>query len=1831
MTLAELPQENGAATAPPAASAEGEQVVKLPETKLEGAEVLELTEFARKKAWIDDKIQFLSSLPPVDAVTPDPPTRSPTTAAELEKWWEEHDRISKEVEEYDIGDLARLKTFAKAASKQHLSPRDTDLIEITLTTLFAVDKLLHLLRNRRKALSLLQYRLQWEEQVAAAWQAHRAILADIPTFLSKSRWIPPPPPEPVDFPASTPTTIPRSSSSSSLASTRTHASAMSRTMRSEILSLELARSKSRIHALTSNTIPTTAKSLDKLIDTSPAPLPDSFLDEQDRLEDSAKELTQGLDGFLADMVKQWRFSDELFWKARKVQERAETVERDIEEALLKLPERSLAEAFESREPALRNALSDAQNQLARTGALPTPSHGAAPEQVLENERLLEALRQSLTSAGDALDSSRERLATYRFAIETLERAKALRAEMERSAVAFEHFVAEEAQLAGRPDLNDQRCLSPNPSEIAFDASYTSLSTSLSPFLASAPQLLRDASSVIVDLNKAGIDPNIRRATKETMQRMRDAQAAAQRRIKDEMERKARSEAARALAKELKEAEERVTEARRVIFDTLNASRWIPGARLPSPPPLNRLLDDLRLALDSSLSSPLTHASTILHDPHPPLHSHLQTRASSLRYQFADLSRLRDVALSLHSQSLAATSVLSDVKGVDDSLAEVSSQLTSDLAKSRADWDEGEMDARRAKVEEELETTDSRLHDLIGKAHTRIPFLAPASPPTDFSPPSSSPEPPSLPSCLVNLSDHTPPPEPTPLPLNLWQQDADVRIAVNEATAAASGRLEELRRLLALLEHQQQAFAWDSEHSDFEVRLDTLDKESKELQSRFDDKSDDAEDILSPLLDDVDSTSSRLTPSLDALTTLSDTFAILRAAPPATDDLFRSHLQIRQPSLDNLHARHSSLAESLASLHTAVAQALTARREREAAQAKRRDEEAARLAGWQARLAELDFALTSIGESTATLLSEATEDADRAALCRREVLDGRLELLDLEALSLESDVDLTGLERTRTSATRLRATFITLTADLSTGSSDLASLDAELPTLNDPSSSTTSASTHLLQLSQSFDSIRSTLSRLDAEISAAEVEGGEWAARRASRVQENRAREEEQARRVKDERQRKKHESEGDLRSGDAEEGETALRDAVQEVEMQDRQAEPATVDSPSEPPSRSPAPSSLPSFVLDESEPTPDDTKSKLDSNGLPLRLELPANRLRRSRSSGRPSFTSAEDVDDVFGKKSSNPPFPFDDSTANEPAEVTTLRAQLDGVVVDVWLDSSVVLHLPTVTEVDNLRQDLSVMEDELEAVSTGIGLWADLGSVKEELERKSTVLERVASLARFNDKLSSADASLSNLLNSIDASSADPIPADDDPFAPPPPSNTTPLPDALLAASAAVTAVRKGAISLIDDPRVKAHVERVEEAYGEMMAMVEDLERRPPSSSGSARSLGSLRPALTTPRQQSRTSTRTTSRPTSSASTTSSRRTSTRGDPPSIPPSRPSSTSSRQSTFSLKTPTRRASLATSPTPTPRRRTNSAIPLATPRASLATPRPTSTIPRGFSFGSTSMKLAREDLSRSTSSIPRSASRRESLGSSLSLSTSTGRRDSAPFPRRDSIASSLSSSTSTRRTSQAFNTPSRYSKASLEEQRRKSSTFSPSKVKKAYKANPNRKVDVEVGRIINELEMHVPISAAEGAYNDESGMYWIGEADTGRLYFCRILRSKTVMVRVGGGWQGLLPFIISHFGSADVTISPRVSPSNSSNSLQANDPHWISSGSLSASQSSTSSLANFLSVSTTSSLLSSSSSFGRRTVSGGASPLRRSSRSSFGGLPSNATPKAHKSLPQWKP
>lgn len=92
-----------------------------------------------------------------------------------------------------------------------------------------------------------------------------------------------------------------------------------------------------------------------------------------------------------------------------------------------------------------------------------------------------------------------------------------------------------------------------------------------------------------------------------------------------------------------------------------------------------------------------------------------------------------------------------------------------------------------------------------------------------------------------------------------------------------------------------------------------------------------------------------------------------------------------------------------------------------------------------------------------------------------------------------------------------------------------------------------------------------------------------------------------------------------------------------------------------------------------------------------------------------------------------------------------------------------------------------------------------------------------------------------------------------------------------------------------------------------------------------------------------------------------------------------------------------------------------------------------------------------------------------------------------------------------------------------------------------YRANPKSKLDVAVSKVVNHLPIPVQVSHASGEWRDESGRYWVGS----KLCFCRILRSRTVMVRVGGGWQELSSYIGQHYAhlgcntSIAITESPK--------------------------------------------------------------------------------------------
>ncbi|CAO3614272.1 unnamed protein product [Cunninghamella echinulata] len=72
----------------------------------------------------------------------------------------------------------------------------------------------------------------------------------------------------------------------------------------------------------------------------------------------------------------------------------------------------------------------------------------------------------------------------------------------------------------------------------------------------------------------------------------------------------------------------------------------------------------------------------------------------------------------------------------------------------------------------------------------------------------------------------------------------------------------------------------------------------------------------------------------------------------------------------------------------------------------------------------------------------------------------------------------------------------------------------------------------------------------------------------------------------------------------------------------------------------------------------------------------------------------------------------------------------------------------------------------------------------------------------------------------------------------------------------------------------------------------------------------------------------------------------------------------------------------------------------------------------------------------------------------------------------------------------------------------------------SYVADPKNDLDMEIGRIVNRVPYKIELQMVPG----EVGRYWFGN----KLVFCRILRSRMVMVRVGGGWTELSQFLRDH-------------------------------------------------------------------------------------------------------
>ncbi|KAG1472848.1 hypothetical protein G6F56_001296 [Rhizopus delemar] len=146
------------------------------------------TEAERIRQWIEIRVEQIKS-----TTLPDPLSDIDISRDQVESLNGTHTLLEREIEAFDKEDMARLRSHVKSLTgsgrAKDLSPADTTTIEITLTTLMSLDKLMHLLRRKSDDLQVLTRRVVWEEEYERSMAWLEQTEEELDQFLSNgARW-----------------------------------------------------------------------------------------------------------------------------------------------------------------------------------------------------------------------------------------------------------------------------------------------------------------------------------------------------------------------------------------------------------------------------------------------------------------------------------------------------------------------------------------------------------------------------------------------------------------------------------------------------------------------------------------------------------------------------------------------------------------------------------------------------------------------------------------------------------------------------------------------------------------------------------------------------------------------------------------------------------------------------------------------------------------------------------------------------------------------------------------------------------------------------------------------------------------------------------------------------------------------------------------------------------------------------------------------------------------------------------------------------------------------------------------------------------------------------------------------------------------------------------------------------------------------------------------------------------------------------------------------------------------------------------------------------------
>ncbi|KAE9406047.1 hypothetical protein BT96DRAFT_1015276 [Gymnopus androsaceus JB14] len=1613
------------------------------EEALESHQVIELQSFSDRKVWIEEKTKLLEKMPPIevfvglDAVqasaehVPGLPTR-----AELKQWLAEHDAVEKETEIFDTGELKKLRNFTRAATQRNLSPEDTDLIELTLTTIYALDKLLHLLRDRSETLDLLGVRLSWEEHRTASWVGRRQIVADLQSFLeSRAQWS-----------ASVYDNAPESAaegqrrdsvgSLASVSSVDTISSpGFSRSTRfklAELLSRDAASFSARVSSLRHGSVAASGKVLDKLIDNSRKPVPEVLLDEQDKLEEKCVNDMENIGKFVLNVVMQWRKADEIYVETMKDHFAAQTLAEEIQSAMSQHPTARQSSAFITRSDALSRRLQLRGNPASPTSTFPRPVHVLFPQQSDFNASLVKTLSSEIQSTSELTRSVESLAKEYRASYDAVNRVETLNEAVTSLTATFtsivdrlENGISSSEGDGTPPSLMSNECLDPTRHSV-FLALLPSLLDELAKADKTASELVRQVPAALLHLDFPGVDQEFKSNASAQLLGLTNLRQRAQRLSDDMVGRIGRLREARKIWAAMDATLKELETIRREAVDQMDGCRWrqdttsISGAppTPESPPPtplpphslqqytdLGSQLGPLHVRLEKGVEIPLASLSSMLEAP---LKEHLSQSAQNLKSHFARVRRMIDLLQSLHKQTVVMGGICDEFNALqlnlDDIMIRYESRIENILNDIPAE--DGVVDTDES-MRNDYDSARSKAMSFINGLSQRVPLVASSSRNPFVKRSFSSLD-------LISTTSNSD--LPIELPFDPHSVDESVRADCNSYAMRISGQVRNLEQKLDNYHLSQIAKELDISLSAVLNDMEQAVQQNSSLKDSFNNimrGSDISEPLARLVVDIAESSSTHRTRINRSLSIVHEIQHRLEAAPGARNSNMHDRVLLsRTRAINNLEARFTSWEESIVSLRDQVvaaqeAEALRLQHEREA--------EEARLEAERKRL--------------------AMEEAERARLEKERLEEEERQSMEQARLAEQARLRLEEEEKARVEKERLE--------------------EAERIRLNE------------MRLAEE--------ARVKAEEEKLALEEAEKARLEQERVAMT----------------MKLKETEGKL---EAERQLHAERERLAEEEARKARLE---------------------REKLDEER---NQAVKQLEAANISLEEDVFG--IRITPADGYPSLTQG---------------------TKDILAVMARLRKRLRSIGInEAARPQSSNSTLPGTDRAHAMRQELLVLKDEVTALPDTVEVASvnvQLKSLRSDIEASLTLMDRVDCLATLCDALATCDGALSDLLEHIDSFPAPPLSLLSSSYTSPP--NSTPeeqLNGRLSFTKSTVDAMTTAFEPVKDDRRAVAENDRILQTWSELEEMGNDRvsgKKSRPSSVMSTQSSGrsSSRISLTKAKAQF---------PPLQAG-------------PSTGPSAKIRKSSGYASLSVSSSIPRGRLnVPSSTPDNSRRAFSG---SDEPASRSTSRMSSrsiqprTVSGGSLYGTT--YASRQ---RTTSLTPLTATpppRRNISGGHTRAQTSTTsqkkKRDPSP---------SLSDA------SQSYNGPtSTWSRAPRISFHGVPRMTTPQKrstpPRKTYVANPKSKLDVAVGDVVNSLPIGINIEGVSGSWKDQSGKYWIGDQDP-KLCFCRILRSQTVMVRVGGGWTELSKFIRGHFAD-----SFRLLTSSDSPGMHASgEERWISSATL---------------------------------------------------------------------